>query len=226
LNEYSSIKYIHGHECMVPLVDGRELIYITSEQITLPLHGIAERILSNGTTPDKFVDLGSIEEFIKQLSAVSAIKRLNHIGFCYTVDDQNQERQNLVEQTCGTKWNLYEMQSTDAALWLFLGDTTYWQDPMIEFLPVRQTSEDWIAQHLPHIHIDLDTTLDAPSIEQLANQCLGDKRSAVPMVVIDGIIYQMRIRLGSVHGVKIMLDLSTRARDTRSARTTYLQKLD
>lgn len=203
---------------------GKQLLGLTPDSLDLPLPRYNFfHALSN--LPDRMVPPGDTEKLARLLSAQKAIVRLNHVGICYPVLDQDKERERLKEAVPETGFRLYEMESNDAGLWLFMGNRDNWEDPMLELLPVGKTDDPWASYWLPHIHLDLDTTLSPESLEEAAHTIFGRRLKPLHSCVIDNVVYTVRLRLGAVAGVNIMLDLSTGKRDTRYSREKLLTQL-
>lgn len=125
----------------------------------------------------------------------------------------------------GSGQYLYEEPSNDLGLWLFIGDTSNWENPLFELVPVEDTSDKWVDYWLPHVQIDLDTKLDAKSIEKLSKEHFGNDILPYQVTVIDGIVYAVRLRLGVIDGVNINLDLGTSNRNTKYVRENLLRRV-
>ncbi|OGK62622.1 hypothetical protein A2334_03380 [Candidatus Roizmanbacteria bacterium RIFOXYB2_FULL_38_10] len=173
------------------------------------------------------IDTQLLEKMIQLLIDKQALIRLNHIGFCYAVIDQEKERKRLALLTKKTNFHLYQEKSNDCSLWLFVGDTKNWQDPMLEFLPVASNTKDrWMIHYwLPHIHIDLDTTLTEVEIELMIDKVFGDKIEPYRSVVIDKVTYLVRAYVGTIDGINIHLDFATKRRRVKYMREELLKKL-
>jgi hypothetical protein len=109
-------------------------------------------------------------------------------------------------------------------LWLFIGDTENWQDPMVEFLPVEKTNDKQAEYWLPHIQIDIDTTLTASEIERILTSVYGGVIQP-RAIAIAGTVYIVRSRLGVIDGINIFLDLATNSRNVQWARQQGLTKI-
>lgn len=219
-------KYSQKDKVVIRTTGNRELQRISSKGIITPI-GIVPKSLFSKPSPlkDAFIDLHLLSAFIKNLSSIDAIIRLNHIGFGYKVDSQNKERKRIKKEASNNNWHLYEIESNDDGLWLFIGDTTNWQDPLVEFAPVAKTEDHYVNYWLPHVQIDIDTNLSESKLERIIHNSFKGDRTAIRSVIIDGIIYVMRIWLGIIDGVNIYLDLATKSRNTEFTRKNVMKKL-
>jgi hypothetical protein len=204
------------------MADKKPLIQVNAQGMIMPL--LSDYLFSNkNPLADNFVEMSLLQTFVIKMSNENSVIRLNHIGFCYKVNSQNKERVKIKNEIAKTNWNLYEMESNDAGLWLFIGNNVNWQDPMIELLPVEKTNDKWVNYWLPHIHIDLDTTLSNQEIEKSINDMFKGKITPFRSCVINGIVYGIRARLGIVSGVNINLDFASKERDVRYSREQLLK---
>jgi len=172
---------------------------------------------------DSFIDMELLKKFIKLMSEKKSFLRLNHIGFCYRVKSKIEERKRIQQEVQKTEWNLYEMESVDESLWLFIGDNKIWTDPLIEYLPVEKTDDPDVDIWLPHIHIDVDTNMTMIAVEDAANSAFDGK---VTPFRLNPVGYSVRLRLGLVSGMNIMIDLATNKRDTEYGRKHMLTKIN
>ncbi len=205
------------------LAVSRNILDIHSDKIITPV-GDAIKLFSIHTSP-----LGNIEINFSNVSRLithlhTSLIRINHIGFCYKVDSIGDERNRLSALVAHTKFHLYEEPSNDTSAWLFVGDTSDWQSAMLEFLPVEKTNDPYGDYWLPHIQIDIDTTLPANEIEKVVTEVYGTSIKLYP-ITIDGIIYIMRLPLGRVDGVNIFLDIATNARNVKYHRQNILKQI-
>ena len=219
--------FVKGDEIALVTTDNRTLLSTISTQLVFPVNLELERIFADKSPlEDDFVSFKLIETLIQDLSQRDAVISLNHIGFCYKTDSQTQERQTLTNSVPDSNQHLYEENSNDQAKWYFIGNTDYWNDPLIELLPVTDTSDKWLPCWLPHIHVDIDTKLTCEEIESITKR-IFNKSNVVPfrVTVIDNIVYTIRLRLGIVSGVNIDLDLSTNSRNVQVQRQILLKKI-
>lgn len=219
-------KYSHKGKVVIETSDNRELMKILPKGI-IPQTGITPKSLFSKPSPlkDAFVDLNLLSAFIRNLSSIDAIIRLNHIGFCYKVRSQNSERERIKQEISRNNWHLYEIESNNEGLWLFAGDTSNWEDPLIEFVPVEKTEDLYVNYWLPHVQIDIDTNLSESELEEIIHDSFKGNRTAIRSIIIDGIVYAMQVGLGIVSGVNINLDLATRDRNTQFTRKNIMKKI-
>lgn len=96
---------------------------------------------------------------------------------------------------------------------------------MIELLPVEKTSDQWKDYWLPHVQIDIDTTLTEKEIIPVVKFFFGD--TVTPFsIAIDSVVYIVRNRLGTIDGINIFFDLATKNRNVKFQRQTLLKRLD
>lgn len=158
---------------------------------------------------DAFLDFEDIEKLCKVIFQKSNGGNLNHLGFCYQVKSKNKEKTRLSIVAKNKGFYLYEIPSNDFASWLFIGDTSNPKDPIIEFLPVEKVVDYYLDYWLPHVHVALHTNLSADEIKYTTHEILKGNRSANSTVVINNIIYQLRIWLGTISGINFCLDFYT-----------------
>lgn len=202
-----------------------DLLKITNNKIISPIGDIVLQLIKHKSNMiNDLIDFEKLKKLTDKLSA--SIIRLNHIGFCYKTDSQIQEKQRLINLTKKTKLHLFEEPSNDDGLWLFLGEAEQWKKPMIEFLPIEKVTQwiEWKEYWLPNIHIDIDLDLDGKKIINFVKEIFG-KSFELHLIIINGITYIVRCRLGVVDGVNIFLDLATNARNVESQRKNVFVKL-
>lgn len=201
------------------------LIELTDSQIITPIGDISEMLFKQKSKlKDELIDLELFKKFILILDSNNLIVRLNHLGFGYRVKSQKIEKQRLVNLVRKTDKNLYEEESNDFGLWLFLRDTQEWEKPLVEFVPVEADHPE-IDYFLPHIQIDIDMKLNSSEIENIIKKTFNNIIKPYHIVIIDGITYIVRNRLGVIDGVNIFLDLATKSRNVQLHRQNYLKKL-
>lgn len=169
------------------------------------------------------IDISKLTKLVEVLSIPQSIVRLDHIGFCYKVDSGPEEKERLIKLIRQTSFYLYEEPSNDSGQWLFVGNTDRWKDPSIELVPVETTNDKWKDYWLPHVQIDIDTCLTVDQIVANVSSIYG--KSIKPyLIIIEGVAYIVRCRLGIVNGVNINLDLATNSRNVESLRkNTWLK---
>jgi hypothetical protein len=130
----------------------------------------------------------------------------------------------LIKLVQKTSFHLYEEESNDFGLWLFMGNINNWQNFLVEFVPVNKSQEIY-DEFLPHIQIDVDTKLNASEIENLIKKYFGGEVKPYRIAVINGITYIVRLELGILDGVNIFLDLATNSRNVKYHRENFLKKI-
>jgi len=204
----------------------KNLFEFSETKISIPIGTILSLLLEHKSKlPDQFIDCELLKQLIDKLTKDQSIIRLNHVGFCYKVASQEKEKEKLMDLIKKTNFHLYQEKSNDDGLWLFIGDTNNWEDPMIELLPVEKTNDKWVDYWLPHIQIDIDTNLTAKEIKNRISQVFGNAIKPY-FITIDGIVYIVRNYLGTIEGINIVLDLATNARNVKSARQQLLTRID
>lgn len=201
------------------------LLKITSNKITTPIGDIVPLLIKHKSNlANQLIDFDQLTKLAEKL--FGSIIRLNHVGFCYKTRSQIQEKLRLINLTKQTKYHLYEEPSNDDGLWLFFGNAEQWEKPMIEMLPIEKVTQwvEWKEYWLPNIHIDIDNKFPANKIIQSVKEVYG-KEFEPHLIIIDGITYIVRCRLGIIDGVNIFLDLATNARNVEYQRKNVLSKL-
>ncbi len=202
-----------------------QLANISKDKIITPI-GDALTLFSNKRSKfsNDLVDLELIEELIDQLTDNKLIVRLSHIGFCYKVSSAKDEKIRVTNLAKQLNLHLYQEESNDDGLWLFVGDASKWEDPVIELLPIENTNDTYVDYWLPHIQIDIDTNLTGKEIDKIIRSIFG--KMIIPYYIkIDGTTYIIRNRLGIIDGVNIFLDLATNSRKVKYARQDLWKKI-
>lgn len=202
----------------------RELLSLTPHSLKSPIDIDRRLFAFPSPLPDTKPDTTKIHRLGTLLQEKRAVIRLNHIGFCYKVASQQTEQKLLITEVKKKNWHIYQEPSVTDGLWLFIGDTTHWQNPLLEFIPVEKTKNRWEAYWLPHIQIDLDTLLSEKQAKNLLYSVFGQKIQPYT-IAIDGIVYLVNLWLGVINGINFELDLGTDARNTQYARQNILRKL-
>lgn len=125
-----------------------------------------------------------------------------------------EEKKYLLSNIRGNNLYYYQEPSNNEDAWLFLGNKLFWNDPTIEFVLVEKIVEKDSDYWMPHIQIDLDTTLTSKEIIELISEVYSKKITPFP-IVIDGITYIERCFLGRIDGINIFLDLATNSRNVK-----------
>lgn len=174
--------------------------------------------------PDEPVNEKKLDSVLQALSETQSLIRLNHIGFCYKVPSQSAEKERLLEIAQRVNIHIWQEESIDAGLWLFFGNGSKWDDPVIELLPVEHTSDKFSPYWLPHMQIDLDTSLEGGEISEILNRIYGNKAYPYP-INIKGVTYIIRKRLGILNGINIHLDIATNKRNVQLQRSDIWKRL-
>jgi hypothetical protein len=218
--------FLRNGEVIITAGNGSPIFTASSEQITIPSLPIPRSFFEKPSPlSDNFVPQTQLKSFIEDLTGQNKIRRLNHVGLCYLVPSIDQEKQRLKEEIGKTNWHLYEEESQDLSAWLFLGNKTTWEDPLLEFCPTEDNSDQWKDYWLPHFQIDIDTGLEGVEIENLLKKHFGKNVFPYHLVTVDNYLCIIRARLGSIAGVNINLDLGTAGRPTQYHREKLLKEI-
>lgn len=223
LSSANALHFIDDDHVLV-LCAGKTLLQVTSKKIITPVTKISDSIFGvSSSLPDSFVSSEDLIKFVDQLR--SKITGLNHVGFCYTVQSQEQELVRIKIHVGKSSFHLYEMESMDLAKWYFVGDRHNWKDPLIELLPVLPNDDPTMASWMPHIHIDINTQWSAKNIEDIVHTTLGNliftERKVDPIYGP----YSVRICLGRIAGMNINIDVATNVRNVKWVRENMLREL-
>lgn len=202
-----------------------KLANISKDKINTPI-GDALTLFSNKKSklPNDLIDLELLEKLVSQLTKKNSLIRLSHIGFCYKVLSANDEKIRITNLAKESDLDIYQEESNDDSLWLFVGDTNKWEEPVIELIPIESTNDKYVDYWLPHIQIDIDTNLTGEEIDEIVKSIFGKK--IIPYFIkIDGITYIIRNRLGVIDGVNIFLDLATNSRKAKYLRQELWKKI-
>lgn len=174
--------------------------------------------------PDKFPNLILLKQLVDQLGSTSSIFGLDHIGFCYKTESSLKEKERLIKIASRNSIPIYEEPSNDDGLWLFAGNITQINAPVIEFVPIENTTDTDKEYWLPHIQLDIDTILSSEDILDIIKNIYGNEITPFSFV-INGTTYIIRCRLGIVEGINIFLDLATSSRNVTHLRQYIWQKI-
>lgn len=207
-------------------ITDNELLSISDNKILTPIGNVSPLLSHHKSNlKDQFVSLQSVYKLINNLTENNALVRLNHVGFCYKVSSQQQEKERLIKLLRNSKMHLYEEPSNDESAWLFIGNADRWEDAMIELLPIEKTEDKWVEYWLPHVQIDIDTSLSEQEIKSYIRSNLGDSVTLFS-IAIDGVVYIVRNRLGTIDGINITLDLATNSRNVKYQRQILLKRIN
>jgi len=206
----------------------KELLKVTNDAIISPVTDVIKRTFDEPSAlvdEDEFLSEDTISNILEDLKAKGNIVRLNHIGFCYRVASVNKSRVEIAKSASQKHLFTYQMDSNDPAQWLFVGDTTNWRDPLLEFVLIEGEIKDKeIDYWLPHIQIDIDTNMFYEPIRDTLDTVLKGTRS-INLQTYAGHVSQIRVWLGVIAGINIHLDIGTNARNTRYARRVMLTRI-
>lgn len=173
---------------------------------------------------DSLIPLSYIVNMCTKLHTNKSLVRINHIGFLYTTKNTSLEIERIQKEVQKAHTHLYKEESNDGHTWLFIGDALCLEQPLLEIILVEKTNDKWRDYWIPHIQIDLDTTLSALEIHKLLKQTLPHTIQPLD-IVIDNITYIVRSRIGVIDGININIDLATAARNVPYHRKHILQLL-
>jgi len=195
------------------------LLELTPDQINTPIGNILPLLNEKKSKlNDSIIDFSMLKKLTEVLSKPQSVVRLDHLGLCYKVNSASAEKVRLIKQVKQSNLNIYEEPSIDDGLWLFVGDINQLYDPLIELVLIEKTNDQWQDYWLPHIQIDINTNLTADEISLKISSIYG-KNIKPYMIIINGITYIVRCRLGIINGININLDLATNSRNVE-----YLRK--
>ncbi len=217
------LQFLH-QDANIDLPD-QALFEIAGNCILTPVGDICP-LLNSLKSPlrDQMIQPALFRKLIRLLNIHKSIVRLNHVGFCYRVSSQQEEKNRLIKLVRNTGFHAYEEQSGDETVWLFIGNSKEWEKPMLEFVLVEKTSDRWVNYWLPHIQIDIDSTLSEKQIIEYAKTIFGNLITPFP-IIINGTVYIIRLRLGSANGINIDLDIATNKRNVRYLRQHLFKQL-
>jgi hypothetical protein len=227
----SNMPYWKNDEVTILISQGKKLLHITSTSLSNPVNEISDTVLDQSSPlADSFVSMEAFEKFIALLQKNGPIKGLDHVGFCYTVDSQEDELTKIKKVLLSTQLYLYEMESTDVAKWYFIGDRSHEVDPMLEFLPVLLNktllnNDPALSYWMPHIQIDMETSCSAAKISEMMHEIFGETRKPIFQIDPGSGVYAVRMWLGTISGINIMLDIGTNIVSLPWVRANMLREL-
>ena len=208
--------------------NGTTLLESREDGLSTVLNDFSRRVYDQPSPlidEDEFLSPELLSGLLESLGREGQILRLNHVGFCYPVDSMLKHNQEIKEGTSKQGVKLYSLPSNDYSEWLFVGDTSYWREPMLEFLPVPDDTRDReIDYWLPSVHINLDTNVFHRQIHKSINRVLKGMRGINP-IVSDGNVVQVRVWLGVISGINLHLDIGTIAQNARYVRRVMLEEV-
>jgi hypothetical protein len=169
--------------------------------------------------PNEMLEQGVIKQLVTAITTSKGYKGINHIGFCYKVDSVDAEVSRVTGLASSKGLSTYQEPSIDDAAWIFVGNISTINNPLLEFLPHQgQTEDQWIDYWLPHIQFDIGTALSPEEISHLVKGII-DRPFTPYSIAIDGVTYIQRVNLGCLEGVNLILDIATNNRDITYRRT-------
>jgi hypothetical protein len=184
-----------------------KLLSINNKEVRVAGESLSSLIKHKSRLVDAVVDKKLLIKFIDFLSKESAMLDFCHIGICYLVNSLREEKEKIITLARTMDEPVYTMGSIDTALWYFIGNKH--KLPQIEFLPTKYVNDYYLDYWLPHIHLDLFTSLSSEVIKYKTHNIFKGSQRAHPTVVYGKKIYQMRVWLGVVEGINLTLDLKT-----------------
>lgn len=222
LAQCPKLAYVRNGEVDIKLSSGRPVLHITSTVLTTPVTEITNQIFRDKSPlPDTFVSTADLAKLVDRIT--KRVNGLDHIGFCYTTQSHEKELVNIKQALHDL--HLYEMTSNDLAKWYFVGDRNNWRDPMVELLPTLLNVDPQLPYYLPHIHINIETTLGWVEIENMMKEIFRDTRLPAKFSHPTYGVYSMRLWLGTVSGVNIMLDIGTNVNNLQWIRAHMLYEI-
>lgn len=206
--------------------DGQKLLDISPTGIAIPGVSTDDKLFRHPSPlSDSCVQNDQVKNLFDYLASNNLFQRLNHLGVCYQVESIEKEKKALSDEIKKSGWHLYEESSNDGSAWLFVGDKTQWQDPLVELVLVERTEDKWKDYWLPHFQIDIDTYLDGDEIEKLIIESFQGKVKPFRIIETKKFIVLVRARLGVISGINVNLDMGFEGRMTRYHRTKLLTQL-
>ncbi len=220
--------YLKVNEDTVAILSSNNLplFELTPSKLTIPGISLNENFYSKPTNlKDSFVALDEVAELFSCIKSEQAFDCLNHMGFCYSVENSLKEKERLLQEAKAANLHLYEEASNDGTPWLFLGNLEKWNSPLVEFLPVQSTTDKWVDYWLPHFQIDIQTKLLGEEVEELLLKVFKGAVKPYRLFATKDFVFVVRARLGSINGINVYLDIGADGRMLRYHRRKLLQKI-
>lgn len=224
------LEYLHNVLFQLENVAGLSLadstlFSISGAKLITPIGDVLPLLMrSKSKLKDQIIKPTVFNQLLHPLIEEQALIRINHIGFCYKVENLNEEKNRLIRLSKKTHFQLYEEPSNDRSLWFFLGNLIKYDATTLEFVLVEHSADRWVEYWLPHVQIDIDTTLSEEQIRTLVKNACGNQIKPYA-IKIGGVAYIIRCRLGNIDGVNINLDLATNKRDVKYLREKIWKKI-
>lgn len=225
------ISSLHNQQVQKHLVVGnsitlfsgsKALAEIDSKQVSLCGYNLLDKLIAKKDDLNRQVTVTAFSNLLDDISG--SILRLNHIGISYAVEDSESEIifYKRIAKEAGFDFFL-EPSEDPLAKWLFVGDTHNWESPLFEIVLTKTSITETMWR--PHFQIDIDTSLSQRELEDKLKKYLGNSfvqwKLDIPHY---GVVLEMGM-LGSVHGTKIYLGISTNLRNTKYHREHILQNI-
>ena len=209
----------------------KDLIKCSKTTIETPFSLILEDIYNQPSSlidEDEFLTSEQIMELFLSLQEKGRLLRLNHIGFTYKPVSVKASIKHICDVSSQNGFQTLELDADhpkEEPIWAFVGDTTNWQDPMLEFIPLQgEITEKEVDYFLPHLHINIDSNLSFENIADSVRSVFKGTRS-VHANYYNSYITQARIWVGVVSGINLHLDIATYSQNTRYTRKALLRPL-
>ena len=184
-----NLNFIKDNQVEISVSLRKTLFKISSNDINVPGIPISENFFEKSSPlKNDFVSNNQIQKFISILSEKESVLRLNHIGFCYSTNSIEREKQRLLKLANHNNLSLYQEESQDDSMWLYIGKTTKWYSPLIEFVLVEKTNDRWKDYWLPHFQIDIDTNLVVEDVELIVTKVFSGKVRPYRAVVVNNYV--------------------------------------
>jgi len=127
----------------------------------------------------------------------------------------------------GSEFNLYQEDTDDSqSIWLFVGDTSKWDDPLIEYVLAGKKAGAWMKYWIPQVHIDIDTKLSQQELySKIESAYAGTIVKPFSPLTVAGIPYIVGVWVAIADGVNIYLNLGTNERNTKFHRQHLLKEV-
>jgi len=227
LSEQSRIQLYHDNTVSIEL-EGGNLMTLNSHSLITPLSKSDLLTSLLGTRMNDPDNTGYLSHFSKLIAQLSPhLLRLNHIAFQYFAESRDEELSRIKTSLQGSGFSVYEEMSNDPdSVWFFVGDTTNWQDPLLEIVPILRKKGPWATYWLPQIHLDIDTDLSPEEIfSHITMQYRGTSVKSFEAVTIKGIVYVVGVWTATAEGINVYLNLATNNRDVPHHRNVSLKKV-
>lgn len=208
---------------IIPKSDGSTLVDISEKEICINGESFNGRITpSKKSKLDTSIDMARLEAFMDELVSISDVN-VNHFGISYYCADIKTEVDSL-KKLVGIGELHEETSGISTTKWLFIGDTNNPSKPLFELI-LNERSKPVLSSWVPHLQIDIDTTLSAEELKKVIAKQLGADWIKWS-IDVEGIGTPLVMgRLCSIDGIKVYLGIGTDKRDRNWHRSEALKKL-